>query len=106
MREHPEPLTVAYIAIGARQALDELPAQFNPDDWSGESGFISTVVEYALMVDRIGDEYDDFLGVWEYEVAEEFGLRFGRALLTDKTAPGKAEAIARELVAAIAYVED
>lgn len=102
----PEPLTVAYIAIGAEQALRESPALFNPDDWNGQLGFIGEAIEWAAMLDRMGDEYEDFSGVWAYEVAEEFGLRYGRALLTDVNGRGRAEDIARELVEAIACAEE
>ncbi|WP_374499719.1 hypothetical protein [Pseudoxanthomonas sp.] len=78
-----DPLDIAYIAIGAKQALadcdalsDALPA------FEGELGYIQACIDHAGMLERVWQESaETFPGVWCYEVAEPFGYGFGKHLL-------------------------
>ena len=94
-RTTPDTLTVAYVAIGAIDALDrdgERPIReqkYNADDWDGQMGFIEAVTNHALLLDQLADLVDEqggFNGVFLYEVAQEFGEQFGLALLDDRSA--------------------
>lgn len=84
-----EPLTVAYIAIGAREAIME--ARNDPGSaqrmsavleyFDGELGVIESVIGDALELDRHGDKVGEELeGVWPYDVAEEYGRQAVRGM--------------------------
>jgi len=88
MRKHASTLTIAYIAKGMADALREHRAggprrEFNPDDWDGELGLMDEVTGRALLVDAVGDVFNDegHPGVYVYEVAEEFGREYTHELL-------------------------
>lgn len=95
----PDPLTIAYIAMGAAEAIRERPGACLPtyicDEFGGQLGYIDTVISNALMLDQMAAGRD--CGVFVYEVAEPFGLEYGRALLAGKDC--QAEEIARRLIA-------
>ena len=79
----PDPLDIAYIAMGARQALAEWrdgpPAPF---PFEGELAYIEACIEQAPALQRAWEAVQDRLDfVWCYEVAEPFGLAYGRHLL-------------------------
>lgn len=106
VRTRADTLTIAYVAIGAKEALLNDGARaaaeqrYNADDWNGELGFIETVTNAALMLDREADLVcagDGFSGVFCYEVAEEFGEQFADALLDDRNADPRP--IAERLIA-------
>lgn len=92
-------LDVAYIAIGARQALLELGNHAHCDHLDGELGFIGACIRQADLLDRIWREVGGELSCeWCYEVAEPFGLAYGRHLLQCGN-PKEAENILRSIVA-------
>ena len=73
LRQVPDPLTVAYIAIGAE-------SEFGADREypGGQLEFISDAIRYALALDRVADAFGpDQSAVFAYEVAEEFGQQYG-----------------------------
>ena len=83
MRTHADTLTIAYIAIGAIEAIRKANTPFHGDDWNGELGFIDRCTSCAHALDTRGEEVqwerDD--GVFCYEVAQVFGERYGTELL-------------------------
>lgn len=88
MRTVPDANTIAYLALGADAALRYARANGRePEidsalDGVGENGFISDIVDNALMLDLIADELgNNFAGVFDYEVAEVFGMECADAAL-------------------------
>jgi hypothetical protein len=79
-----DPLTVAYIAIGAARAIDEvrLAEGFSNLDM-GELEFISDCITEADELDALGYANADALSsvVWSYEVAEEYGARIAALVI-------------------------
>ncbi|UIF89182.1 hypothetical protein KAF44_29780 (plasmid) [Cupriavidus necator] len=78
-----EPLTIAYIASGARDALREC-SSIELGMFDGELGFIGAAINHALFVDTVSDLFDatgDHPGVFAYEVASPFGLAIARAMI-------------------------
>lgn len=90
-----DPLDIAYIAIGARQALAEWrqgPPKAFPFD--GELAYFEACIEQAPALQRSWESVQDRWDfVWCYEVAEPFGLAYGTHLLEG----GGPEAAARLL---------
>lgn len=85
-RTAPEPLTIAYIAKGVADIIAGLPGNKLPDavseSYGGELNFMQAVVDHALMLDRMADEYGGELdGVFVYEIAEPFGVGYAAALI-------------------------
>ena len=82
-RTTPEPLTVAYIALGASAVLNEaVPSVI--EDYSGQIGLMDAIVSPALLLDRVADYFDDHdghPGVFQYEVSEPFGEAWARVLI-------------------------
>lgn len=79
----PDPLDIAYIAIGAKRALAEWregpPAPF---PFEGELAYIEACIGQAPALQRAWEAVQDRWDfVWCYEVAEPFGLVYGRHLL-------------------------
>lgn len=79
----PDPLDIAYIAIGAKRALAEwregAPAPF---PFEGELAYIEACIEQAPALQRAWEAVQDRWDfVWCYQVAEPFGLAYGRHLL-------------------------
>ena len=81
-----DPLTVAFIAIGASLAIRQLP-DFAPDNY-GQDGIVAEAIAYAALLDRLyllnADAFD---GVHPYEVAEPFGEWFIRRWYADDRLP-------------------
>ncbi|AWB77302.1 TPA: hypothetical protein ACKQCJ_000351 [Stenotrophomonas maltophilia] len=90
-RVQPDALTIAYIAIGARSALDELKSRdYNrvtgcDAGTGGELDLIDEVIRHALAMDTAADAVEDFSGVFLYEVAEPFGEAYVKALARGET---------------------
>jgi len=85
-----EPLTIAYIASGARDALRQA-SSVDLDVFDGELGFIGAAIDHAMFVDTVSDMFDaagGHPGVFAYEVAAPFGMAIARAMI----AAGNAEA--------------
>lgn len=90
LRQVPDPLTVAYVAIGAHAEWD--------DRDSSQLDYISDAIQYALALDRIADAFGpDQSAVFAYEIAEDFGRTFATA---ENPAP---QAIAEMCFAAAGY---
>ena len=91
----PDPLDIAYIAMGARQALADWrdgPPKAFPFD--GELAYFEACIEQAPALQRSWESVQDRWDfVWCYEVAEPFGLAYGTHLLEG----GGPEAAARLL---------
>lgn len=95
-------LDMAYIAIGANQALADSPAGHDAiSRFEGELGYVQACIDQAALLDQVWRECEErFPGVWCYEVAEPFGYAFGQHLQPDGSA-ADAERILRDIVAGI-----
>lgn len=97
----PEPVTIAYIAIGAAQALHDGESDLVDrlvEAREGQLNVIEEVCAHALMLDQMAAAQTDGLdGVFAYEIAEEFGHRYVCSLLIE-AAPSATD-IARGLFA-------
>jgi len=93
-------LDIAFIAIGARQALADSSAGLDAiSRFEGELGYVQACIDQAALLDRVYHECDGtFPGIWCYEVAEPFGYAFGQHLLGNGNAAA-AERILRDIVA-------
>jgi len=101
-------LTIAYVAIGARTALtaaQNADPKLNIDRFNGEMGYIDRVIGWADQLDQLADGRD-LTGVFAYEVAEEFGEKFGLALLSGNAPVNFANQLASDLVDAISEPEE
>lgn len=103
-----DPLTIAYVAMGAQQAIQAMESGHLPhqvsDHYGGQWGFIQAITNEAWRLDAviraIVATEDGLDGVYLYEVAEPFGEQFARALVAEYSgdAPeADADAIARRL---------
>lgn len=116
-RTAPDPATVAFIAIGAHEALRKArhisgsgrltyrAVDLAYERHEGQLGFISEVISHALHLDQLAEEAGHRLaGCFAYEVAEPFGETYADALIaqTGETP----ESIAARLVAACCAEED
>jgi len=83
----PDPLTIAYIAYGLRDALSE-GLEYDDAAFEGESGLMAALIEHASALDaeflrRYGPDGirpEGAAFVFYYDVAEEFGRKFAWAL--------------------------
>lgn len=78
-------LIVAYLAIGANEALREVK---HPDlgKFSGQLGFIDRITEAEPLLTHVHNwlEANDLIdGVYLYDVVKSFGLQLARLLLVD-----------------------
>lgn len=99
-RTHPNPMTIAYIAIGASHALQDYFAD-GGGCLTSEEAFVRDVVGHALMLDRKADVVDNgvgFSGVFTYEVAEPFGMQLAKSMPYGQDL--NAEQLADELIEA------
>lgn len=109
IRTAPDALTIAYIALGARTALQQLPNRIHDKvtgadiGMGGELDTIGEAIEHALALDIAADkvcEEGGFGGCFLYEVAEPFGATYIQAL-ADGRQP-EVETIIATLIAACA----
>jgi len=96
-----EPLTIAYIAMGAQTYMQT--AEFRHRETQTEGGeleFVGDIISHARMLDSKADErQDDFSGVFLYEVAEEFGNKLAQRLaLMGEASPAFIEGLADALI--------
>ena len=89
----PDPLTVAYIAIGAQIEY----RYSNGQDITGQSEYIDSCIQHAPMLDRLVPHVEETGAHFYYEFAEPFGARYGAALLAGKTPD--AAVVAAEILA-------
>jgi hypothetical protein len=68
----PDHLTIAYMAMGAADALQS--GMRVPESVGGQLDLIDQVIGHAALIDTLADRYgDELAGVFSYEVAEPFG---------------------------------
>ena len=83
------PMTLAYIGYGVREALNDHDVSKNVDAFEGEIHFVGAVVALADALDAELERRYRGGGhpfVYEYEVAEEFGRQAAIALSKDELA--------------------
>jgi len=100
-RTHADTLTIAYVAIGADDAIHAMQDRGTNCDfekWGGELGFIEEVTNHALMLDRLADG-QELAGCFVYEVAQPFGFKMASAIYEGSKV--SAEDVGRQLVAEI-----
>lgn len=69
----PDPLTIAYMAMGAQKVLDKHPELVSRYQ-GGELELIADVIQYAGYADELATEKQfELSGVFVYEVAEPLG---------------------------------
>ena len=85
-------LTIAYIALGAADAIAECGHDAVADIWRGpELNLVEEVIAWAGLLDALA-ETADLVGCFAYEVAQPFGEELTRALLTDSQCDARAVA--------------
>lgn len=88
MTKKSDPLTIAYMAIGAMEAVrnaDPRQVEKVMEQRSGQLGFIGDVIEDAVILDQMGYEIEeDIVVCWAYEVAEDYGYDVAKALLEER----------------------
>lgn len=85
-RSQPEPLTIAYLAMGARQALLDLGQHgaVDLDAFNGEIDFIDQVIAHAKFVDHVADWFDEngeHPGAFSYEVVQPMGAAIASQMI-------------------------
>ena len=89
MTTNTDPLDLAYVAIGAAQAWEEV---YRADSqWTHAQQYDGGQLEYiakctaAQVLDYLQEVYDEvaeaYGGIWVYDVCEPFGRIYGMALL-------------------------
>lgn len=74
-------LDLAYVAIGAKQALVDF-GDIDSSRFEGEQGFIQACIDPVECLDQAWQAQEgQFPGVWCYEVAEPFGYAYATHLL-------------------------
>lgn len=84
MIEVVDELTIAFLAMGAKTALDKRGGlgEDQVDVFEGEIGFIRAVIDHAPMLDEEWRRASErFHGVFAYEIAEPFGEECAEAYL-------------------------
>lgn len=111
-RTKPEALTIAYLAMGAQNAIRTMPGKHLPDRvadaYQGEMNFIEAVTDHALLLDRMADlldQGDGLAGVFLYEIAEPFGEEYARQLIAETTTENGQPAIDPHALAARLFAE-
>ena len=96
-----DPLDIAYIALGAKQALSSSRPSHGVGAFDGELAYVQACIEHAGLLDEAWERCSDtFPGVWCYEVAEPFGFQMGKHLLHGGDAK-EARSILDRIVAAV-----
>ena len=98
-RKRAEPLTIAYMAVGAVKAWTEADHDCRFHCAHGQLEFVEVIIEHALLLDRLADQVDaqgGFAGVFCYEVAEPFGYKLG--LRTINNLDLRVEELAADLI--------
>lgn len=87
--EEADPLTIAYLAIGANEALHK-HRDVDLDAFNGQIGFIEKITMIAAPMDAVCEvllrKFEGASGPWCYEVAEPVGNEFAALLLADEEA--------------------
>jgi len=106
------PLTIAYVAIGAIEAIRRQPGSAlshqDADRYGGQLGFIDAIISHAWRLDAeancLVQQGNALSGVFVYEVAEPFGERYAQALISDPSV--QPDAIVRDLFKEMLADED
>ncbi|UJJ60609.1 hypothetical protein [Rhodanobacter denitrificans] len=94
-----DPLTLAYIAMGAAAALTVPQGSPGRLVDRAEVEFMETLIRHAPMMDRLAAGRE-FGGMFYYEVAEPFGEMLAERMIADgDLSDAEAEALATELIA-------
>lgn len=99
-----DPLTLAYIAIGASDVLRR--ERVDLDAFNGELGFIEAVTDHALFVDTVADWFDangEHCGVFSYEVATPFGEAIALSMISAGKAQAEPGPLLREVLLKAGY---
>lgn len=89
MIEVVDELTIAFLAMGAKTALDKRGGlgEDQVDVFEGELGFVRAVIDHAPMLDEEWRRASArFHGVFAYEIAEPFGEECAEAYLDGRRA--------------------
>lgn len=88
-------LTLAYVAIGAHDAIDDCLPYSVSAHYGGQLGYINAVINHVPMLDNLSNLQEDeqWDGCYAYEVAEEFGRRVGDAYIKGKDINERAVAL-------------
>ncbi|PCE30047.1 hypothetical protein [Burkholderia ubonensis] len=109
LRERADTLTLAYIAIGARDAIRSRTAGISLDRFDGELGLVERAVAHVKMLDSVADWFDARGGhprVFEQEVAECFGYAFAAdQLMRDACTETDAQLVLVSVMLAAGYRE-
>lgn len=111
-REHPEPNTVAFMAIGALDAWNSATKEQRErlDLRSiGQCEFVDDVIAYALTVDRAADPVtadNGWTGVFAYEVAESVGHDIAQAMLEGRISDAYAWTVITQAIKECSSVDD
>lgn len=110
VRPEPDYLTAGFLAIGAHDEFKRQQAaggDFILQD--GYLGYIDSVVKHCLFLGKVADYIDkhgEHPGCWCYEVAEEFGAKFGEQVLLNCDSSQSAEILLREIMIECGYDPD
>lgn len=111
MRKTYNEVTVAYVAMGFKRAIDEFEENYPnyntngyaelSDEYGGEIGIVEHIVSDLNCLDEVykelltGPDYPQ--GVFDYEVSETFGYRLTTMLLHKQLPEGKHHEVANQL---------
>ncbi|MBK1901980.1 MULTISPECIES: hypothetical protein [Burkholderia] len=103
VRSAADNLTVAYIAIAARETLSQRTVEL--DGFNGELGFLEAATDHALFVDRVSDWFDGsgHPGVFAYDVAAPFGAAFANAMIEGRSMEIAPEPLLRAVMVSSFY---
>lgn len=99
---HPDPETVAFIAIGATQAWKDAGDKADADLFDGFMHYVNECTRWAVELDGAFEELieaGDLTCVFAYEIAEPFGYQYGTELITH--ACYSDEAAAQRIIASL-----
>lgn len=88
-----------YMAMGAKTALLALPKDEYialADSFGGQIGIMDALAQYAPMAEEFLCHAEDYPGVFEYEVAEEFGDFAIKAGMVHETCVAKLRSMIEE----------
>lgn len=108
LRAKADALTIAYMAMGFSEFCKEYEKEYGsfPDWGHSQVEAVDTVTGYALLADRIADQFDDHPGVWVYEVAEPYGQALAMHLHAGTLTPSVAAELLSNIMENAGYEKD
>ena len=92
-------LDIAYMGIGAKQALASSDPSYGVGPYEGELAYVDACIEHAALLDQAWEIHREAISaVWCYEVAEPFGYELGKHLLGGGD-PSAARAVLNRVIA-------